>query len=196
MHNNNLESIDIYNEESSSSDEIELNIQENEETSLDSLEVKFPDKVQMGQSINSIFSGKTVPKLDFTKVNAQYKSSIFKQEIKDIKIGKKDKDYTSVMKNVNLFDDDNTNNRLNRINADLKIYQKINKKLKTKYDKYKRLYQEKKAKEIKLSNTLKLAQYKIEVLESHYKKMGSSIPTTEDTLNKRNQNNTSMVKTI
>jgi hypothetical protein len=73
-------------------------------------------------------------------------------------------------------------------------FERINKILNRKYEKYKRLFKEIKSKLLKLTKTLKLALNNIEILKLQNKKLVASIPTTEDTVNKRNQNNTSMVR--
>jgi chromosome segregation ATPase len=190
----NLDS--LRDEDFSDEEAVEFDIEDDEETNLDSPSLKFPDKVSIGMSMNSNISGKTVPKLDFTKVTAKYKSNNMKVDLKDIKIKETDKfsDYSTVNKMVTLKDDDKPFARENsKLKGDLNLAQKINEKLKQKLEKYKQSYKELKDKFLKLGNTLKLAQNKIEVLETHVKKGLTNIPSTEDTVNKRNLNNTSMV---
>lgn len=157
--------------------------------------MKFPDKVLMGQSISSNLSGKAVPKLDFTKVNAKYKSTSMKVDMKDVQLKQNYK--LSENNTLNKQPAVNDEGRIikmenNRLKAEKKLYERNKDKLKEKIKKLKKLNQEIKEKYHKLSNTLKLAQNKIEVLESYIKK-ATSMPTTDDTVNKRNLNNTSMV---
>lgn len=146
----------------------------------------------MGHSMNSNFSKKTVPKLDFTKVQAKYKSNNMKVDFKNLQI----KDHDKLSENVTSV---NKNTQLDEEKKDIKLRMalNINEKLRGKVEKYKNSYRELKEKFLKLSNTLKLAQSKIDVLESHMKKgIGLNVPSTEDTMNKRNMNNTSMVLKI
>ena len=140
----------------------------------------------MSQKIECNTFAMSIPKLDFTKVNAQYQTNL-KEELKDIKIGDEKKtDYNCKNKKFGNFDKE--------IEADLMNFERINKILNRKYEKYKRLFKEIKSKLLKLTKTLKLALNNIEILKLQNKKLVASIPTTEDTVNKRNQNNTSMVR--
>ena len=147
----------------------------------------------MSQKIECNTFAMSIPKLDFTKVNAQYQTNL-KEELKDIKIGDEKKtDYNCKNKNFGNFDS-NIYNKNKEIEADLMNFERINKILNRKYEKYKRLFKEIKSKLLKLTKTLKLALNNIEILKLQNKKLVASIPTTEDTVNKRNQNNTSMVR--
>ena len=109
----------------------------------------------------------------------------------------------TIPKNNDIYSEYNTVNNKNIVNeenktmirenrkmkAELKIFEKINQKLKEKLKRFKNLYLELKEKFIKLTNALKIAQQKIEMQDTS----GKKIPTTDDTVNKRNMNNTSMV---
>lgn len=178
-----------------SSEAIEFSAED--ETNLVSPSVKFPDKVHMSLSIHSDVSGKNLPKLDFTKVREKYLSTIMKVEKKEIKlIADKTSEYNSNNTIINGNEDEialkKHINDDNKIKSELKILHKTNENLKLKVDKYKKLYQDTKTTLIVYSNSLKIANTKIEMLETQVKKI-SVMPTTEDTVNKRDRNNTSMV---
>lgn len=153
----------------------------------------------MSLSINSNLSGNSIPVLDFTKVRAKYKTAISKVEIKEIKlIADKNTENNSTNKTmigqISEIDTRNQNNNDTKIKSELVLTNKINAKLRIKVEKYKKLFQETKNTLIGYSNSLKIANVKIEMLESQVKRLFASVPTTEDTLNKRDHNNTSMVK--
>ena len=167
-----------------------------DENNHDSPSFKFPDKVSMGQStISNNLSEKIVPKLDFTKVHSKYTTPSVKFDIKQTlpKKGDKFSEYNTV-NNKNIVNEENKViiREHRKMKAEIKIFEKINQKLKEKVTKYKNLYHELKEKFIKLSNALKIAQQKIEMQDTSAKKM----PTTDDTANKRNMNNTSMVRVL
>ena len=181
----------IENIEVLSSEEIDFSIED--EFNLESPSLKFPDKVQMACNIQSKISYKSIPKLDFTKVHAKYKRTTLKVEKKGIKlIDDKKSEYNSVNKKISAQEDEIILKDDYKIKSELKISQKYNDKLKLKVEKYKKLYQETKATLVKFSNSLKIANSKVIILETQVKKL-SIIPNTEDTVNKRDRNNTSMV---
>jgi predicted nuclease with TOPRIM domain len=159
---------------------------------LDSPSFKFPDKVSMATYTSNNITGKSVPKLDLTKVLSKYTSPSVKFDTKQSVLKKADcySEYNTV-NNKNILNEENkTIIRENRkMKAELKIYEKNNGKLKEKLMKLKNLYQDLKVKFIKITNALKTAQQKIEMQDTISKK----VPTTDDTVNKRNMNNTSMV---
>jgi len=181
----------LESEDSSDDDNLFHNSLE-DENNIDSPSFKFPDKVSMASYTSNNVTEKSVPKLDFTKVHSKYTSPSVKFEIKQI-IPKKNDIYSeyNTVNNKNIVNEENkTMIRENRkMKAELKIFEKNNHKLKEKLKKFKNLYLELKDKFIKLTNALKIAQQKIEMQDTS----GKKIPTTDDTVNKRNMNNTSMV---
>ena len=163
-----------------------------DENNIDSPSFKFPDKVSMASYTSNNVTEKSVPKLDFTKVHSKYTNPSVKFDIKQ-NFPKKNDNYSeyNTVNNKNIVNEENkTMIRENRkMKAELKIFDKNNQKLKEKLKKFKNLYLELKEKFIKITNALKIAQQKIEMQDTS----GKKVPTTDDTVNKRNMNNTSMV---
>ena len=136
-----------------------------------------------------------MPKLDLTKLSQKYKSNVIfdpkqqfpgKNEIKNLE------NKSGNNKNTEKEETNPINRENNKLLAEKKNLIYINEKLKEKLKKYQQLFKDFKEKFVKISKKYKLALNKIEILEAPVKKRISN-PTTDETVNKRNFNNTSMV---
>jgi len=149
----------------------------------ESLELKFPDKIQMDKMENPSKSISLIPKLDFSRVQEKYNNENIKKNNllnnnKFIKpIFKKELDGGLAVENKNL-----------KIQSE---------KLKKKVEKYKNGYEELKEKYKNLKIQYKLCNNKLEVLELQMKKL-TNRQSTNETTNKRYEvvDNTSMVNFI
>lgn len=145
-----------------------------------SLELKFPDKVQMDKKSGHNKSNSFIPKLDFSKVQEKYNNENMKK--------------INIVNNNKIVKPNNKRDKEETLEAENKSLNKQNEKLRLKVDKYKNGYNDLKEKYKSLKVQFKLCCNKVEFLEMQIKRM-TNRQSTEDITNKRFEmvENTSMV---
>lgn len=144
-----------------------------DESNLDSVTIKFPDKVHMNKQEDD----KAMFKLDFTKVNAKYNSAAnnMKGKFNVNVVTQKKKDKQEKKKVDKKNEDSDLDMIIEKLRNDLKNSNKTVKDLTVKLDKQKNLNKDMKMKISKLNENLKMVNTKIETLESQIKQVGGEI---------------------
>lgn len=139
---------------------------------MESPAVNFPDKiVSFNKGEKKVKS--LIPKLDFSSVQAKYKSEAINGKIKITQIPK-----------PKLKKDNELEDKLKRTKEKLKKSNQIIHVLKQKVEKYKNYHNQLKTTIDRLNDNIRIANKKIENLESQLKKVGMS-PSTDETFKNR-----------
>ena len=160
LNNYSLES-EVYDNKSQLSDE----------SNLDSFTIKFPDKVKMQK--NEIPAA--MFKLDFTKVNEKYQSSVnnMKGKLNVNVLAQNNKKKLEKKKPVQKNDDNDLDLIIEKLKNDMKNSIIAVKDMNGKLEKHKNLNKDLKQKIVKLNENLKMSNTKIEFLESQIEKIES-----------------------